>query len=120
MTASAASERIEKYFTQIEQGVKENYEIATAARKKGFDPDPHVDIKLAKNMAERVEGLISVVAPQLIGSGVTERIIELEKEYEALDWRVALRIALEVAQQKFCKFTDKREAMEVGIRTGFA
>ena len=121
MTAAiVASERMEHYFTKIEHGVKESYEIANAARKKGFDPDPQVDIKLAKNMAERVEGLISVVAPQLIGSGVTERIIELEKEYEALDWRVALKIALEVAREKFCKFTDKREAMEVGIRTGFA
>ena len=111
---------MQQYFESIEQEVKESYKIATAARKKGFDPDLQVEIKLAKNMAERVEGLISVVAPQLIGSGVTERIMELEKEYEALDWRVALRIALEVSQQRFCAFTDKREAMEVGIRTGFA
>ena len=29
-------------------------------------------------------------------------------------------IAEEVANQKFCKFKDKKEAMEIGIRTGFA
>lgn len=115
-----ASEYMQRYFDTIEKEVLQCYEVATAAKKQGFDPEKKVDIKLAKNMAERVEGLISVAAPQLIGSGVTQRIMELEKEYAALDWRVALKIALEVAQEKFCTFKDKREAMEVGIRTGFA
>ena len=116
----ATSERMEKYFQRIEKEVFSAYEIAKAGKEMGFDPEERVDIKLAKNMAERVEGLISVVAQQLVGSGVTERIIELEKEYEPMDWRVALKIALEVAQEKFCTFKDKKEAMEVGIRTGFA
>ena len=71
-------------------------------------------------MAERVEGLISIVAPQLLGSGMTNRITELEKEYESSDWRVALKIAEEVAKQKFCTFKDKLEAIEVGIRVGMA
>jgi len=31
-----------------------------------------------------------------------------------------LQISLEIAQEKFCKFKDEKEAMEVGIRTGFA
>ncbi|MFA6888918.1 MAG: DNA polymerase II large subunit, partial [Candidatus Woesearchaeota archaeon] len=116
----AESERMQMYFDKIEKEVLQSYDIANAGRQKGFDPDNKVDIKLAKNMAERVEGLISVVAPQLVGSGVTQRIIDLEIEYSPLDWRVALKIALEVAQEKFCKFKDKVEAMEVGIRTGFA
>jgi DNA polymerase II large subunit len=115
-----ASEHMQQYFAKIEKEVLQNYDIANTARSKGFDPDTTVDIRLAKNMAERVEGLISVVAPQLVGSGVTQRIMELEKEYSPLDWRVALKIALEVGQEKFCKFKDKKEAMEVGIRTGFA
>lgn len=117
---SGASERLQTYFETIEKNVVTCYAIANTAKAKGFDPEEQVDIKIARNMAERVEGLIGVVAPQLIGSGVTERIMELEKEYSPLDWRVALKIALEVAQKKFCKFRDKKEAMEVGIRTGFA
>ncbi len=116
----AESERMKIYFDRIEKEVLQSYDIANAARQKGFDPDDKVDIMLAKNMAERVEGLISVVALQLVGSGVTQRIMDLEKEYSPLDWRVALKIALEVAQEKFCTFKDKKEAMEVGIRTGFA
>ncbi len=115
-----ASQEMESYFNEIDESVKSCYEIANNARKKGFEPERIVDIKLAKNMAERVEGLISAVAPQLVKSGMTERIMELEKEYNPLDWRVALKIAEEVANENFCKFNDIKEAMEVGIRVGFA
>jgi DNA polymerase II large subunit len=116
----AASKEMQAYFDSLQKGCKEAYDLATAARKKGYDPDDKVEIQLASNMAERVVGLISVVAPQIVGSGVVERIIELEKQYGSLDWRVALQIALEVAEEKFCKFNDKKEAIEVGVRVGFA
>ncbi len=42
----------------------------------------------------------------------------LFKKYSPLDWRVALLIAVEVAKEKFCKFKDKKTAMEIGIRAG--
>jgi len=71
-------------------------------------------------MAERVEGLISVIAPQIVGKGLPERLKALEKEFGALDWRVSLVIALEIAKEKFCKFKDKTEAVEMGIRVGLA
>jgi len=64
--------------------------------------------------------LISTVAPQIIGSGISKRILDLEKKYKAMDWRISLIIAEEIAKEKFCKFKDKKEAMEVGIRVGFA
>jgi len=111
---------MEKYFEEIDKNVKKLYEIAEKARKKGFDPETKVEIPQARNMAERVEGLVSAISPQIKDSGVVKRIQELEKEYGAQDWRVALKIALEVAQEKFCKFKDKKEAMEIGIRVGFA
>jgi len=116
----SASPAMMKYFESIQKGVNEAHELATKARTKGYDPDNTVEIKLAANMAERVVGLISVVAPQIANSGVVERIIELEKQYGSLDWRVGLSIAGEIAQQKFCKFKDQKEAIDVGIRTGFA
>lgn len=115
-----ASPEMQKYFEGLNKEVKKQYAIATKARKKGYDPSEEVEIKLAENMAERVVGLISVLAPQIAGTGIVNRITELEQKYGALDWRVALQIALEVAQEKFCKFKDKKEAIEVGIRTGFA
>jgi len=111
---------IERYFEDINKKVSLAYNKAREARLKGFDPVKDVEIPIAKNMAERVEGLISVVAPQIKNSGVVERIYELENEYGKLDWRVALKISEEVAKEKFCKFKDKEEAMEVGIRVGIA
>ncbi|HHI04164.1 MAG TPA: DNA polymerase II large subunit, partial [Candidatus Woesearchaeota archaeon] len=115
-----ASPEIEKYFNSIDNEIKYSYKIAGEARKKGYDPEETVSIPLAKNMAERVEGLVSTVAPQIIGSGISKRIIELEKKYGSQAWRIALIIAEEIAKEKFCKFKDKKEAMEVGIRVGFA
>ncbi len=115
-----ASPYIQQYFDKIGKDIHKAYDLAKAARKKGLDPELDVSIPLAKNMAERVVGLISVVAPQITDSNVTQRITELEKEYGLLDWRVGFKIAEEVAQEKHCKFKDKQEAMEVGIRVGFA
>ena len=116
----AASREMQKYFDSLETDVKRAYEVAKKARKKGFDPEEGISVPLAKNMAERVEGLITSVAPQIAGQGVSERISELEKEHGTLSWKVALVIAKEVAEEKFCSFKSKIEAMEVGIRTGFA
>jgi len=118
--AVAASPQMQAYFDQLEKQTQDAFAVGQKARAKLFDAVPQVEVSLAKNMAERVVGLISVLAPQIVNSGVVERIIELEKEYAPLDWRVAFRIAEEVAQQKFCKFKDEHEAIDIGIRTGFA
>jgi DNA polymerase II large subunit len=114
------SKEMQKYFDELEENCSREFKIASEARKKGYDPSEKPEIILAKNMAERVIGLISVVAPQLQNTDAVKRITELEKEYGTLDWRVAFKIAEEIAQEKFCKFKDHKEAMEIGIRTGFA
>src|SRR5574342_728841 len=116
----SASPEMNAYFERLKSEVARLKSVSMQAREKGFDPESVVEVSLAENMAERVVGLISVIAPQIVNSGVVERIIELEKQFGSLDWRVALKISEEVAQEKFCKFTDKKEAMEIGIRTGFA
>ncbi len=120
MELPECSERMREYLQSLTAGVQRVHAIAEAARAKGYDPEPHVEVELAANLAERVIGLISVVAPQIKGVGIAERILELEEQYGKLDWRVAFSIALEVAQQKYCTFKDEMEAIEVGIRTGFA
>jgi DNA polymerase II large subunit len=115
-----SSPEIKEYFRNIERGVKSCYSVAEKAREKGLDPENVVSIPVAKNMAERVVGLVSVLAPQISGTKIPERIIELEKEHGQLDWRVGFCIAEEVAKETFCKFETKQEAIEVGIRVGFA
>ena len=113
-------EEITNYFKEIENNVAATYKIANKARKRGLDAEEEVNIPLAKNMAERVEGLIGALIPDIINSGLSKRIHTLEKEYGKLDWRVALSIALEVVHEKFCKFENKLKAMEAGIRVGLA
>jgi len=114
------SPKMQKYFDSINSYTKIALDLAQSCRKQGYDPKDFVEISLAKNAAERVVGLISILAPQIKGSGVTKRISDLEKKYGALDWRVAMVIAHEISQQKYCKFKNEIEAIEIGVRTGFA
>ncbi|MBI2148708.1 DNA polymerase II large subunit [Candidatus Woesearchaeota archaeon] len=117
---SQVSENMQKYFFELEKNIKICYSVANEARSKGFDPDIKVEIPLARDMAERVEGLVSVAAPQIKGTGLSTRIKDLEIEYGSQNWKIAFLIAEEVANEKFCKFKDKRESIEVGLRVGLA
>ena len=114
------SETIKNYFEDLDNEVQRTLKIGNAARSLGLDPESKVDIPIARNMAERVQGLISVAAPELTDTDMPKRIQELEKEYGNLDWRVALKLSEEVAKEKFCKFEDKIKAIDIGIRVGFA
>ncbi len=114
------TEKTKKYFADLEKGVHEVYSIANEARAKGFDPVEKVEIPLALSMAEKVVGLISTIYPQMQGSGIDKRITELEEKYGKLDPTVVFKIAEEVAKQNFCKFENTLQAMDAGIRVGFA
>ncbi|MCK5043739.1 DNA polymerase II large subunit [Candidatus Pacearchaeota archaeon] len=111
---------VEKYFKKLEIDVNEIYSVAEKARKIGLDPVDKVEIPLARSLAEKVVGLISTIYPQMVNSGIAERIIELEKEHGKLDPAVCLQIAEDVAKQKFCKFSSLLEAITAGVRVGFA
>jgi len=108
-----------QYFKDIENRVKAIYSVAEAARAKGLDPRSAVEVALARNLAERVTGLLSVKYPQLKDEKIVNRIKELEKEYGLLDHAVAFKIAEEVAKEKFCKFKDHLEAVDAGLRMAF-
>lgn len=110
----------EKYFHYLEEDIKKSYDVANLARSKGLDPSETVEIPLARNLAEKSVGLISTLYPQINDPRIVARIGELEKEYGALDIAVCLKIAEEIAKEKFCKFESKLQAIEAGIRVGFA
>ncbi len=110
----------EKYFKKLEKDVKDIYVIVGEAKKTGLDPVNKIEIPLAMSMAEKVVGLISTIYPQMLNSGIAERITELENEFGKLDTTVVFKIAEEVAKQKFCKFSTLLESMDAGIRIGFA
>ncbi len=111
---------MKEYFESMEKQVKKAYSLAEKARKKGKDPEQKPDIPLAKNIFERVEGLVGAVKPEIIDSGIVGRMKELDDKYGSGDWRVALKIAEEVAKGKFCEFENDEEAIEIGIRVGLA
>ncbi len=75
------------YFEILEEETEKVYEIAKNARLKGNDIDIEPEIPLAKDLAERVEGL---VGPK----DIAKRIKELEDEYSREE--VAFQIAREI------------------------
>lgn len=110
----------QQYFANLEKSLKKVYDFASRARAKNLDPVNKVEVPLARSLAEKVVGLISTIYPQMEGSGIAKRIFELEKEFGKLSMAVSFKIAEEVAKQKFCKFTSLLEAIDAGIRIGFA
>jgi len=110
----------ETYFENLEIEIKRNYKVAESARACGLDPVGKVEVPLAHNLAEKVVSLVSTIYPQVQNKKIVNRILELEKEYGKLDTAVCLKIAEEVAQEKFCKFENQLQAIEAGIRIGFA
>ncbi len=112
--------KTEDYFKDLKKEVEKVYSIMNKARSKGIDPVNSVEIPLAMSMAEKVVGLISAVYPQMEGSGISKRILDLEKKYGKLDPTVVFKIADEVSDQKFCTFSSVLESMDAGIRIGIA
>ncbi|MBT4376770.1 DNA polymerase II large subunit [archaeon] len=116
----AYTEATIKYFDDLKKQVDLNYEVANKARAVGYDPVDSVEIPLAMSMAEKVVGLISTIYPQMMDSGIAERILELEEEYGKLDPTVVFKIGEEVAEQKYCNFETILQSIDAGIRVGFA
>jgi len=114
------SKSTQKYFESFKEKVDEVYEFSNKARSLGFDPVDSVEIPTALSMAEKVVGLISTIYPQVMNSGIAERILEFEKEYGKLSSVVSFKIADEISSEKFCKFNDTLEAIDCAIRIGFA
>lgn len=111
---------VEAYHKMLENKVAGIYEIAKKARKKMLDPTEDVEILTASELAGRVEKLVSVAIPAISGSGMRERILELEKTLSKGNEEVGFIIAEETAKGKFCQLKDKSSAIEAGMRAGIA
>ena len=105
------------YFERLESETQHLYEIANEARSKGFDVELETEIPVAKDLAERVEGL---VGPK----GIARRIKELEATGISRE-EVAFEIAAEIASQESSETGAKLEAekqafADQGLRTALA
>ncbi|MFQ5885207.1 MAG: DNA polymerase II large subunit, partial [Thermoplasmata archaeon] len=110
MTA-VASKETEDYFESLDQSSSKCYRVAERARKKGYDPQLHVEILKADDLASRVEKLLG----DYTNKGVSRRIRELSKRMDREE--VSLQIAREIARNSN---GSKEEALEKAIRTGLA
>src|SRR3989344_3066248 len=118
--ADYLTDQTKKYFEDLSKQIDNNYKIAFKAREKGLDPVSNVEVPLAMTMAAKVVRLIATKYPQLDNEEIINRIIELEEKYGALNNTVSFVIAEEIAKEKYCKFETQLEAMDAGIRTGWA
>ncbi|MFA5173914.1 MAG: DNA polymerase II large subunit [Candidatus Pacearchaeota archaeon] len=110
----------EEYFASLSEEIQKNYEVARQARARGLDPVDEVEVPLALTMAAKVVRLIATIYPQLDREDIINRILELEKQYGALDNTVSFKIAEEIAKETYCKFENPLQAIDAGIRVGFA
>jgi DNA polymerase II large subunit len=111
MNEKTASHQMHEYFNELEEALRSAMEIAKTARSKGLDPQPDVEIPLAKDLADRVEQLIQI-------KGVAPRIREL---IAAMNREVAaLQIGLEVAGGRICSFDSQTRAVDAAIRVAMA
>ncbi len=103
-------EEIRSYHQSLLNKLYEAYEIAKKARSLALDPEPFVEVPIARNMAERVE--------KLMGLPVSERILELEKQGISRE-KMCFIIADEIIEGKFAKL-DREEAIDKAVRTAVA
>jgi DNA polymerase II large subunit len=99
------------YFEDINENLQEIYTVASKAREKGLDPSLEVEIPIAKDIADRVEGLIG---PE----GVGEKIRKLEQSGLSRE-AVAFQIAGEICSGNFIQ-GDKEQLAEQALRTSLA
>ena len=105
------SVNVQEYFTSLNQQLKEIYEIAIKAREKGLDPSLKVEIPIAEDIADRVEGLIG---PE----GVGERIRYFENNSLSRE-QVAFKIVEEICEGKLIS-GSKEFLADQAIRSSLA
>jgi DNA polymerase II large subunit len=108
----AASPAMRAYFQQLQQGIDNCYQLANAAREKGYDPELSVEIPQALDLAARVEQLVGPpgIAPKI--RQATQKIGNREL--------VSLEIARMIADRKTYQFNTIEQALDQAIRTGLA
>ncbi|MDD1774167.1 MAG: DNA polymerase II large subunit, partial [Methanobacterium sp.] len=104
------------YFDNLESETQKLYDIAKEARLKGLDIETEPEIPLAKDLAERVEGL---VGPE----GIARRIKELENEgisREEVAFRITREITRPNVEGKEDSIEIKESKADQAIRTALA
>ena len=104
------SETYRRYVENLEEELKKLYGISDAARERGFDPALKTECKVAKDLADLVEGL---VGPKGVAESIRSLSSKLPRE------ELAFKIAEEIIYGKFGHL-EPEAAAEQAIRTALA
>ena len=101
----------QRYFDRLDARLKAAFDVATQARRQGKDPEPEVEIPVAKDMADRVENILGI-------TGVADRVRQLEAEMgrEA----AALELARDFAEGRVGDYDTREGKIEGAVRTAVA
>ncbi|MEM4329592.1 MAG: DNA polymerase II large subunit [Candidatus Bilamarchaeaceae archaeon] len=102
-------EELETYFSMLKNELTRAYGVATEARKKGYDPLDDVEVKIAKDIAARVEG---IVGPPNIAKVIREME---EKGLSRED--IAYEVVKKIAAGEIIKASPEY-LIEQAVRTG--
>ncbi len=114
------SERMYEYFDNLLTQLDEAFGVARRARARGLDPEPYIEIKLAPDMATRVEGL---VGPKGIADDIRNLLLTGISREE-----VAARIVKKIINDRLpgdnkllqASKEDVEKVLEQAIKTGVA
>ncbi len=99
----------QEYFEILKTELEKAYSLAQACRAKGFDPEKHVEVPIAKDVAARVEEL---VGPR----GISGIIRELE--HSGMPRTEAAFVVVEKIVKGEIIQGDQRTLIEQAVRTG--
>ncbi|MDD3263890.1 MAG: hypothetical protein PHT94_03265 [Candidatus Nanoarchaeia archaeon] len=112
------------YNSRLEKDVLFAFNLANDAKSLGIDGEKKVSIEKTYNLIERVIGLLSVFENKLLDESIREsvkkEILILEEKYGKSDWRVGMDIALFFSRNELINYQNRRDAIDFGIRFGFA
>ncbi|ELY59162.1 DNA polymerase II large subunit [Natronococcus amylolyticus DSM 10524] len=104
-------EEDERYFRRLEAQLDTAFDVAERAKERGGDPEPEVEIPVAKDMADRVENILGI-------DDVAERVRELEGEMSREE--AALALAEDFAEGRVGDYETRAGKVEGAVRTAVA
>ena len=101
----------ERYFARIEERLDEAFDVAQAAKAQGKDPEPEIEIPVARDMADRVENILGI-------DGVAARVRELEGEMSREE--AALELVTDFVEGTVGDYDSRAGKVEGAVRTAVA
>ena len=101
----------ERYFERIEADLDAAFDRAERAKRQGHDPEPEVEIPVARDMADRVENILGI-------DGVAERVRDLEGEMSREE--AALELVTDFVEGTVGDYDGRAGKVEGAVRTAVA